>query len=267
MDTTKRTSARGRAATALAAMLALAFCASLLVPASHAQERRDLLPDLQAAIPDHVVLNVHKAHAFMAFNSAVVNRGEGPLEVIGARASRREPGLRARQMITRSDGAKVYAADVGTLRYVREPRHRYWHLDDVMRYELRAVADFSLVRDGTRRGYCMHDGTTFTHLCGRGLPGLLSLRQGIGPAATSRWAPMAEGQSFDVTNVPSGRYWLVHRADPGGRLLESDDANNASSMLVDFDSRMVGRAHRFRLTLLGACPGVERCQNPQSFAK
>src|SRR4051794_8055257 len=119
MDTTKRIPARGRAATALAAVLALAFSAGLLVPSSDAQapDRRDLLPDLQAAVPDHVTLNIVHGHAFVGFDSAVVNRGEGPLEVRGVRASRRERGMRAYQVVTATDGSKADAGGVGALRY------------------------------------------------------------------------------------------------------------------------------------------------------
>jgi hypothetical protein len=255
---------RGRAAAALAAVLAIALIHGAV---SHAQAPRDLLPDLEVATPDHVVLTVHHDRAFVGFNSKIVNRGEGPLEIAGTRSSRRSTALRARQLVTRSDGTKAAVRDVGSLRFVHEPRHRYWHLDDVMRYELRTVSTFSLVREGSRRGYCLRDGATFPHFCGRELPGLLSLTEGIGPANGSRWAPEAEGQSFDVTRLASGRYWLVQRADPDGRFLESDITNNVSSVLVHFTSLTLGRTRRVRLTLLGACPGAERCANPESFAE
>jgi hypothetical protein len=266
MDSTPRTSALGRAAAALAAILALAL---LVGATSHAQTTgaRDLLPDLQAAVPDHVSLVAFHDRVFVGFNSAVINRGEGPLEVEGTRPSTAQPGLRARQLVTRSDGTKVNARDVGTLRYVREPRHRYWHLDDVMRYELRTASTFDLVASGSRRGYCLRDGATFSRFCGRLQPNLLSLTMGIGPAQRSRYAPMAEGQSFDVTHVPTGNYWLVTRADPRGRFLESDAGNDTSSVLVAFTNHREGRTRRVRLTLVGACPGAERCADPESFAK
>lgn len=266
MESTPRTSARGRAAAALAAILALA----LVVGASsraQAPETRDLLPDVQAAIPDHIVVSGFKDRVFLGFNSALINRGEGPLEIEGSRPGTAQAGMRARQLVTRSDGTKYSARDVGSLRYVREPRHRYWHLDDVMSYELRTADTFDLVLRATRRGYCLRDGATFPRYCGRSQPRLLSLRMGVGPAQRSRWAPISEGQSFDVTHVPSGRYWLVSRADPRGRFLESDGSNDAAALLVDLVNTRAGRTRRVRLTTVGACPTAERCDNPQSFAR
>src|SRR3954447_16373109 len=135
-----------------------------------------------------------------------------------------------------------------------------------MRYELRSARDLGLVRSGTRRGFCLRDATTFPHYCGRRLPQPLALRMGVGPTKASRWAPVSEGQSFDITNVPTGRYWLVQRAHPGGRYRESDDSNNASSALIEIEQTRVGRAHHVKLRLIGACQGDERCDNPQAFA-
>jgi len=260
-----KTPARGRAAAALAVVLVLAYAASL----AHGQapQRRALLPDLQAAVPDHLVLAVHKARAFIGFDSAVLNTGEGPLEVQGSRSTRNHPGMTARQVIAQSDGTRDAERRVDALRYVEEPRHRYWHLDDVMGYELRSYPGFALVQTRTRRGYCLSDHATYPGSCGRGEPGLLSLTEGIGPARASRWFPMAEGQSFDVTNLPTGRYWLVTRADPRHLFAEADTSNDVSSVLIDFSSRQQGRTHRYTLTLVGSCPGAGRCANPRSFAK
>jgi hypothetical protein len=267
MDSTPRTSARGRAAAALAAVLALAL---VVGGSSHAQappQQRDLLPDLQVALPDHVVVAGVKNRLILGFNSALLNRGEGPLEIEGSRQSTKQPGMHARQLVTRSDGSKSIARDVGSLRYVTEPGHRYWHLDDVLRYELRSFDTFALVAQGSRRGYCLRDGATFAHHCGRSQPRLLSLTIGVGPARLSRWAPVSEGQSFEVTRVPSGRYWLVIRADPRGRFIESNAGNDASSVLLDFANTAEGRRRSVRVTTLGGCPGAERCEHPESFAR
>src|SRR4051812_2920615 len=266
MDMPPRTTARTRVAAILAAVVVLALG---LGASSHAQEPapRDLLPDLTAAVPEHVSLVVSHARAFVGFNSAVVNTGEGPLEVLGTRPSTRQPGMRAQQLVTRSDGTKAAVRTVGALRYVREPRHRYWHLDDVMSYELRTASTFSLVARGSRRGYCLRDAVTFPHRCGLLQANLLSLTMGVGPAQASRYAPISEGQSFNVTSLPSGHYWLVDRVDPHGRFLESDTSDNASSILFTLLNRNVGRSRKVRLTLVGACPGAERCTNPVSFAK
>src|SRR5690349_1066866 len=104
MDSTPRISARGRAAAALAAIMALALAVGAT---SRAQEPapRDLLPDVQAAIPDHLSMFVHRGHVYFGFNSALINGGEGPLEVAGTRPNTDQPGMDARQMVTRTDGS------------------------------------------------------------------------------------------------------------------------------------------------------------------
>jgi len=260
-----RTTARARAAAVLATLLVLALGLGATSRAQ-APAPQDLLPNLQAAVPDHVSLAVSHARALVGFNSALVNAGQGPLEVSGTRSSTAQPGMRAEQLVTRTDGTTAAVRTVGALRYVREPRHRYWHLDDVMSFELRTASSFSLVARGSRRGYCLRS-PSFPHNCGRGQSRLLSLTMGVGPAEVSRYAPISEGQSFNVTNLRSGHYWLVERADPHGRFAESDSSDNASSVLFTLVNRRVGRAHKVRLTLVGACPGVERCANPESFAR
>jgi hypothetical protein len=266
MEKMPPTSLRVRAATALAAVLIIALGVGA---SSRAQDPapRDLLPDIQSAVPDHVVIDVRGNRAFIGFNSALINTGEGPLEVEGTRSSTSQPGMSARQFVTRTDGTKAPARNVGSLRYVKEKGHRYWHLDDVMSYELRSFDTFALVYKGTRRGYCLRDGATYSHFCGRSQSRLLSLIMGVAPAKRSRWAPLAEGQAFEATHLKSGRYWIVLRADPNGRFAESDTTNDTSAALVDFTNDVVGRAHHFKLVTLGGCPGAERCDHPQSFAK
>ena len=266
MDSSPRISARGRAATALAVIMALALVVGATSKAQ-APEVRPLLPDVQAAIPDHVSMFVHHGHVFFGFNSALINTGEGPLEISGSRPNATQPGMDAQQLVTRTDGSKYIARDAGSLRYVREPRHRYWHLDDVMTYELRKADNFDLVASKSRRGYCLRDGASFPRYCGRDQPQLLTLTMGVGPARRSRWAPLAEGQSIDITRVPSGRYWLVSRADPRGHFVESDGSNDASGLLVDLTNNKVGRVRTLKVVMVGQCPTSERCDKPEGFAK
>jgi hypothetical protein len=266
MDSTPRTSARGRAAAALAAILVLALVVGATSKAQEPQTR-DLLPDVQAAIPDHLSLYVHHSHVYFGFNSALINGGEGPLEIAGSRPNTSRSGMDAEQVVTRTDGSKYTARDAGSLRYVREPGHRYWHLDDVMAYELRTADTFDLVASKSRRGYCLRDGASFPHYCGRDQSSLLTLTMGVGPGRRSRWAPIAEGQSIDITRVPSGRYWLVSRADPRGHFVESDGSNDASGLLFDLTNRKTGRVRTLKVVTVGKCPTAERCDHPEGFAR
>jgi hypothetical protein len=64
-----------------------------------------------------------------------------------------------------------------------------------------------------------------------------------------------DGQSVDVTNVPAGRYVLVHRVNPQRSLEEGDYANNAASLLIQL--RRAGSIPSVRV--LARCPRAGTC--------
>jgi len=77
------------------------------------------------------------------------------------------------------------------------------------------------------------------------------VREGISPGFGDDYVPEKEGQSIDVTRVPSGRYVLVHRANPERVLRERSYRNNAASVLLRLD----GRTAR----VLKTCSDSARC--------
>ena len=60
---------------------------------------------------------------------------------------------------------------------------------------------------------------------------------------------------MDVTNVPAGRYLLVHRANPQRAIEESDYENNAASVLIQLSR--AGAIPSVRV--LARCPDAETC--------
>jgi hypothetical protein len=60
-----------------------------------------------------------------------------------------------------------------------------------------------------------------------------------------------EGQFIDVTGLRPGRYTLVHRVNPRGRLLDRRKGNDASSVAVALGA---GSAR-----VLRRCHGTVRC--------
>ena len=98
----------------------------------------------------------------------------------------------------------------------------------------------------------------FPDACGQDEPGLLGVFAGISPGYGDRYLPHLEGQYIDITRLRAGRYVLVHRANPGGRLLESDHANNAASVLVEVRwPRGYGRRPSVRV--IETCPESASC--------
>jgi Lysyl oxidase len=154
---------------------------------------------------------------------------------------------------------------------VRSETHAHWHLLDFERYELGRASDGGAVQPDEKTGFCLGDryetdrrtrlenepaGPVWTEECGREQPGLLSVLEGISPGYGDDYVPALEGQYVDVTQVPAGRYVLVHRANPERVLEESDYANNAASVLLQL-RRTTGEIPTVRV--LARCPASESC--------
>ena len=231
----------------------------------------ELLPDLDQAAPSALeIVQVGDTYR-LAFASAVDNVGRGPLLLEGERPNRDEPAMSVRQLVRRSDGTVRVRAVRTELRYVRSETHAHWHLLDFEHYELRRASDGTPVRPDEKTGFCLGDRyktnrrtrlenepaqPVWTEECGRSQPSLLAVREGISPGYGDDYVPALEGQYVDVTQVPAGRYVLVHRANPERALEESNYANNAASVLVQL-RRTTGEIPSVRV--LARCPDSERC--------
>jgi hypothetical protein len=190
------------------------------------------LPDLDQAAPAAVSVRVEDGRRLLVFGSAVQNVGTGALVVVGERRGRT---MVARQVV---GGRRV---TVGTMAYVRAETHAHWHYLGFERYELRTTGG-RLVRAAPKQGFCLGDryrlpatppGATYTGECGRNRPGLRALRTGISVGWGDDYVPRLEGQSIDLAGVRDGRYVLVHRVDPGRRLVQRTRRNDAASALVE----------------------------------
>ena len=230
----------------------------------------ELLPDLDQALPSKLEIVEEGDTYHLVFASAVDNVGAGPLLIEGARANQDAPAMAVRQLVRRSDGT-VRAREVpDEIRYVTSETHEHWHLLGFETYELRRVTDGSLVQPDAKTGFCLGDRyetrgggdlpgkpprPVWTEECGRDEPGLLAVREGISPGYGDDYDPQLEGQFLNVTNVPAGRYLLVHRANPERTLEEADYANNAASVLIQL--RRAGAIPTVRV--LARCPDAETC--------
>jgi hypothetical protein len=209
------------------------------------------LPDLDQAPPDAVSIIQQKGRLLLVFASAVDNVGPGALVVEALRVG---GVMRTWQVV----GSRRYALRT-RLRYVRSKTHEHWHLSGFERYELRRPAGTLVGRD-RKTGFCLNDAyetrafnrvPVWTGGCGRRQPGAQRIREGISPGFGDDYVPAKEGQSIDVTNVPPGRYVLVHRANPDRVLRERSYANNAASVLLELRGA--------RLRILARCPDSARC--------
>jgi hypothetical protein len=235
-----------------------------------------LLPDLEQAAPRQIGVAtlrrgprpVHR----LGFESAVDNVGTGPLLVESHRLAGGS-AMRADQLVLVDDGSTRRNATVGSVEYVRSEDHQHWHYLHFERYELRRASDFALVTPDRKTGFCLGDryetqpalalpgkpaAPNFGDDCEGRRPDLRTLREGISVGYGDDYRPQLEGQYLDVTRVPAGRYYLVHRVNPNRRLQESSYGNNAASVLLEL--RWAGaRERRPRIEVLGSCPDTEHC--------
>lgn len=255
-------------AVAAAGAVAIGFAATGL-----GEETVDLLPNLDQAEPGELRGRTAETSVgtrfFLGFESAAGNRGDGPLTLVAERRGRQRPTMALVQQVRRSDGG-VRSIPLGaTLRYVRSPTHAHWHLLHFMRYELRGEGGRPL-RD-RKTGFCLGDryrlglaleravrSARYTEECGKGEPGLLSLRVGISVGWGDDYKPHLEGQEFDVTDLPAGQYVLVHRVNPQRILLESDYGDNVSSLAFEL-TWPAGRARAPKIDVIARCTSTATC--------
>jgi hypothetical protein len=229
----------------------------------------EVLPDLDQVAPRTLSVVVEEGRERLVFISAVENVGRGPLVVVGRRGETLEPEMSARQVIRRAGGGTTEYPLRMPLEYVVSETHEHWHLLGFESYELRTPAGEPLGRD-RKTGFCLGDRydagneripgeppfPAWTQNCGKEQPERLRILQGISPGYGDDYVPRLEGQYVDVTDVPAGRYVLVHRANPEGDVRESDYENNAASVLLQLRRPAAGPPE---VRVLATCQASERC--------
>jgi Lysyl oxidase len=250
---------------------------ALLLAAPAPALAADLLPDLDQELPRNLVVSVDRSGAIprfhLGFDSAVDNRGAGPLVISGHRDSQDQPEMVADQVIQRSDGSTTTVAGVGRLRYVYSADHNHWHYLGFDHYELRRAADYKLVAPDQKTGFCLGDRydtdtasqlpgepaqAVYTGYCGRNQTDLLTVGEGISVGYGDVYFANLEGQFVDVTAVPAGEYYVVHRVNADRQLHESDFSNDAASLLVDL-SWPQGDSAAPAVKVLRECPATDSC--------
>jgi hypothetical protein len=258
------------------AALALALAAAAPEPALGS----DLLPDLDQEMPANLQVTTDQSGAIprfhLGFDSAVDNRGAGPLVISGHRASQDQPEMVADQVVQESDGSTRTIADIGRLRYVYSADHQHWHYLGFDHYELRRAADYKFMAPDQKTGFCLGDrydtdSTTqlpgepaqpyYTDYCGRMHTELLSLVEGISVGYGDVYYANLEGQFVDLTGVPAGEYYVVHRVNANRALAESDYSNDAASVLIQL-SWPGGTSAAPSVKVLKGCPATDSCPGP-----
>ena len=265
----------------IARRLVLALVLACAAASSAEAATTPLLPDLVQKYPREVQVETDSssgtAHYLIGFLSAVNNFGAGPLIVHGHRPDAFQPGMTADQVVTNADGSQTVRPNVGRLVYVNAITHQHWHYVGFDRYELRRPSDNALIAPDQKSGFCLGDRyEAFSETPVPGKPAqpvyrgncapndsqALEVTEGISVGYGDDYAPIKEGQVVDVTGVPAGRYYLVHRVNADRSLLETTYANDAATVLVEL-AWPHGMQSAPAVKVLNTCSDADRCPIPK----
>jgi len=203
----------------------------------------DRLPDLTvwASQPDGYLYGWYldrneptaPGRTLLRTSTATPNSGAGPLEL---RGSSTQPGVY--QRIMRVDGSS-YDRYAGTFTF--HPGHGHLHFDNWLNLYLREVLPGNgvgpIAAAGDKTSFAIIDLTRYDS----SLPGAPSnpqydggLIQGLSVGWADVYGAQLPDQWVDVTEVPSGTYWLEAIVDPANNILESDESNNVARILINF---------------------------------
>lgn len=128
--------------------------------------------------------------------------------------------------------------------FEHHPEHNHIHFKDYASYRLREVtADSgvgSIIASSEKVSFCLRNSVVYD----RNLPGFnpkseykncSSVVQGIGVGYADFYGKNLYGQWIDITDVPTGRYWIESMVDPDNRLKESNEENNVARTMVNID--------------------------------
>jgi hypothetical protein len=229
---------------------------------------RPLFPDLVQRPPSGLVVTRSAGGRWLlGFTSLVDNRGPGVLWI----RARRPPGsnvMDASQLVELADGGARILPGAGQLHYTVAPPHYHWHLLHFVRFELRRTRDFKLLVRDRKSGFCLadhygiapgmrHGPPRFLGNCAQFHPEARSTEEGTSVGYTDRYPANFHGQNLDITGVPTGTYWLVHRVNADFSLRERRYDNDVASLLVRI-TWPGGHAAQPQVTALRSCR-AERC--------
>jgi hypothetical protein len=175
---------------------------------------------------------------FLQFSATVWNAGPSPLVLDGFR--RQGEGLMdAYQYFYDAKGKQVGYQNTGTLEWDGRDGHNHWHFTDFARYSLLNAKQTEVVRS-QKEAFCLaatdvidytvknanwHPDNTDLHTaCGD--QGSLSVREVLDVGSGDTYVQSLPGQSFDITNLANGTYYVQVTANPEHRLYEASTKNN-----------------------------------------
>uniref|UniRef100_UPI00211D7E4E lysyl oxidase family protein n=1 Tax=Streptomyces sp. rh206 TaxID=2034270 RepID=UPI00211D7E4E len=177
---------------------------------------------------------------YLAFSANVWNAGPAKLVVDGFRSPGKEL-MDAYQYFYDADGKQVGYTPTGTMEWDPRPGHEHWHFTDFASYRLLKADQKESVRSG-KEAFCLAntdavdytvknanwhpDNTDLSTACGQ--ENSISVREVLDVGSGDTYTQDLPGQSFDITDLPNGTYYIQVLANPENRLKETNHNNNSA---------------------------------------
>ncbi|WP_225877493.1 lysyl oxidase family protein [Streptomyces resistomycificus] len=175
---------------------------------------------------------------YLAFSANVWNAGPAPLVVDGFRSPGKDL-MDAYQYFYDANGKQVGYTPTGTMEWDPRLGHEHWHFTDFASYRLLSEDQTKEVRSG-KEAFCLANtdaidytvknanwkprNTDLSTACGQ--QNSISVREVLDVGSGDTYTQYRPGQSFDVTDLPNGTYYIQVIANPEKRLQETNTDNN-----------------------------------------
>lgn len=171
----------------------------------------------------------------LRFSTTSWNSGTGPLELVAGEVETGSAKQKVYQRIYLSDGT-AFLNVAGSFTY--HAAHDHIHFDDYAAYSLQPVnAPGGSLRTGVKTTFCVMD-TTRIDATLPGTPGAAvygtcgRFVQGMSVGWGDTYGSHLAGQEIDFTNNPDGIYQLKIEIDPKKLIVESNENDNLSCVLL-----------------------------------
>ncbi|MBT0769413.1 hypothetical protein KIH74_10815 [Kineosporia sp. J2-2] len=196
-----------------------------------------------------------KNKTYLTFGATVWNAGPSPLVVDGFRKKGKSV-LDAYQYFFDQDGKQVGYSPAGEMEWDPRTGHNHWHFKAFASYRLLDSTKKKAVVSG-KEAFCLAptdsvdltvdgaqwqpESTDLYTACGQGNANLLSIREVLSTGWGDTYSQDLPGQSFNITKVKAGVYYIQTLANPDKKLAESTYANNSALRKIKIGGKPGGK--------------------------
>ena len=177
---------------------------------------------------------------YVNFGATVWNAGTSPLLVDGFRRTGTDL-MDAYQYFFDASGKQTGSVAAGTMEWDARDGHRHWHFTDFAQYNLLSGDKKLTVRSG-KEAFCLANtdavdytlpgakwrpqNTDLSTSCGGNTA--VAVREVLDAGNGDTYTQDRPGQSFEITDLPNGTYYIEVLANPAQKLTEVSTTNNSS---------------------------------------